>query len=290
MLASARARKPRLARRGLRQPAVERAAPLAAHQARRRRDPPRGRRVISVFAIRAPGPGGRARIRVRALRAIRRAQGRDRPGAVYLSPRGRAARRTHLGRAAPAPDRGARFAFELPALAAAARVAGLSATGWRFADSELARSAWSGHHIHPSRILERSPVLHDITVTQFTKMLHNLSGAWTRRRRLRSRGSSNPAFCSSSRLAPDQFHLLRQIQVACDTAKTGVARLTGKEAARARGQRSDPRRCQGAHREGHCLSADVFPPRTSRAPKTPRLAAALGRQVPHRSRVRACST
>lgn len=30
----------------------------------------------------------------------------------------------------------------------------------------------------------------------------------------------------NSRLAPDQFSLIRQVQIACDTAKIGVARLT----------------------------------------------------------------
>ncbi len=30
-------------------------------------------------------------------------------------------------------------------------------------------------------------------------------------------------------LAPDQFHFQRQVQIACDSAKLGVARLTGKE-------------------------------------------------------------
>jgi len=34
----------------------------------------------------------------------------------------------------------------------------------------------------------------------------------------------------NSRLAPDQFPLTRQIQIACDTAKLGVSRLTGKDA------------------------------------------------------------
>jgi hypothetical protein len=34
----------------------------------------------------------------------------------------------------------------------------------------------------------------------------------------------------SSRLAPDQFDLGRQIQIACDHAKNGVVRLTGIEA------------------------------------------------------------
>jgi hypothetical protein len=32
------------------------------------------------------------------------------------------------------------------------------------------------------------------------------------------------------RLSPDQFPLARQIQVACDTAKLGASRITGKEA------------------------------------------------------------
>ena len=34
----------------------------------------------------------------------------------------------------------------------------------------------------------------------------------------------------SARLAPDQFPLSRQLQVACDTAKLGASRLTGKDA------------------------------------------------------------
>ncbi|HVH42658.1 MAG TPA: DUF1993 domain-containing protein [Labilithrix sp.] len=32
------------------------------------------------------------------------------------------------------------------------------------------------------------------------------------------------------RLAPDQFPFVRQVQIACDTAKLGASRLTGKEA------------------------------------------------------------
>jgi uncharacterized protein len=32
------------------------------------------------------------------------------------------------------------------------------------------------------------------------------------------------------RLAPDQFPLVRQVQIACDTAKLGASRLTGKDA------------------------------------------------------------
>jgi hypothetical protein len=34
----------------------------------------------------------------------------------------------------------------------------------------------------------------------------------------------------SARLAPDQFPLVRQVQIACDTAKLGASRITGKDA------------------------------------------------------------
>ena len=35
---------------------------------------------------------------------------------------------------------------------------------------------------------------------------------------------------TQARLAPDQFPLVRQVQIACDTAKLGASRLTGKDA------------------------------------------------------------
>lgn len=35
---------------------------------------------------------------------------------------------------------------------------------------------------------------------------------------------------ATQRLAPDQFALARQVQIACDTAKLGASRLTGKDA------------------------------------------------------------
>ena len=40
----------------------------------------------------------------------------------------------------------------------------------------------------------------------------------------------DPEVLVNARLAPDQFPLLRQVQIACDTAKLGVSRLTGKAA------------------------------------------------------------
>jgi hypothetical protein len=44
-----------------------------------------------------------------------------------------------------------------------------------------------------------------------------------------SRGFSPDAFLAL-RLAPDQFALVKQVQIACDTLKLGVARLTGRDA------------------------------------------------------------
>src|SRR5205814_845534 len=42
--------------------------------------------------------------------------------------------------------------------------------------------------------------------------------------------SFDPSVFLQLRLAPDQFAFVKQIQVACDTAKVAAARLTGKEA------------------------------------------------------------
>lgn len=42
----------------------------------------------------------------------------------------------------------------------------------------------------------------------------------------------DPAVLISSRLAPDMFPLVRQVLIACDSAKNGIARLSGVEAPR----------------------------------------------------------
>jgi uncharacterized protein len=73
-------------------------------------------------------------------------------------------------------------------------------------------------------------MLHDITITQFAKMLQNLSQLLDKAATYCSAKKIEPEVLLGTRLAPDQFNLMRQIQVACDTAKTGAARLTGTEA------------------------------------------------------------
>jgi hypothetical protein len=72
-------------------------------------------------------------------------------------------------------------------------------------------------------------MLYDITITQFTKMLQNLGAILDKGQAQADTKKYDSEVLLQSRLAPDQFALLRQIQIACDTAKTGAARLTGKE-------------------------------------------------------------
>ena len=72
-------------------------------------------------------------------------------------------------------------------------------------------------------------MFHDLVVTQFTKTLQNLGACLDKAAGFADAKKIDAEVLLGSRLAPDQFNLLRQIQIACDTAKTGAARLTGKE-------------------------------------------------------------
>lgn len=71
-------------------------------------------------------------------------------------------------------------------------------------------------------------MLYDLTVVQFSKMLGNLSTFLDRGAAYADSKKFDVTVLLNSRLAPDQFNLIRQVQIACDTAKLGVARLTGK--------------------------------------------------------------
>jgi uncharacterized protein len=73
-------------------------------------------------------------------------------------------------------------------------------------------------------------VLHDLTVRQFTKTLRNLDRFFDKAITHAQAKRFDPEILVNARLAPDQFALARQVQIACDTAKLGVARLTGIEA------------------------------------------------------------
>jgi len=71
-------------------------------------------------------------------------------------------------------------------------------------------------------------MLYSLTVTQFSKMLANLSAILDKGAAFAAAKNVDMTVLLNARLAPDQFHLIRQVQIACDTAKLGVARLTGK--------------------------------------------------------------
>ncbi len=71
--------------------------------------------------------------------------------------------------------------------------------------------------------------LHELSVLQVSKMLQNL-GAWLDKAAASAEARSfDVEVLVQSRLAPDQYPLLRQIQSACDSAKGTAARLAGME-------------------------------------------------------------
>lgn len=73
-------------------------------------------------------------------------------------------------------------------------------------------------------------MIYEITVPQFTKMLKNLDAILAKAAVFAESKKIEVDVLLNSRLAPDQFNLIRQIQIACDSAKTCVSKLTGKDA------------------------------------------------------------
>ncbi|MBV2128438.1 DUF1993 domain-containing protein [Arsukibacterium indicum] len=67
-----------------------------------------------------------------------------------------------------------------------------------------------------------------LSVVQASKMLQNLQHILDKGAAFATSKKVDMAVLLNARLAPDQFHLIRQVQIACDTAKLGAARLTGK--------------------------------------------------------------
>jgi uncharacterized protein len=69
---------------------------------------------------------------------------------------------------------------------------------------------------------------YDLTIVQFSKMLGNLREILNKAAAHAETKKFDATVLLNSRLAPDQFNFIRQIQITCDTAKLGVARLTAK--------------------------------------------------------------
>lgn len=71
-------------------------------------------------------------------------------------------------------------------------------------------------------------MFYDLTVVQFSKMLKNLDAILDIGAAYADTKKFDENILLNARLAPDQFNLIRQVQIACDTAKLGAARLIGK--------------------------------------------------------------
>ena len=73
-------------------------------------------------------------------------------------------------------------------------------------------------------------MLYEILVPQSKKMLSNLNQWLAKGAKHAESKKFDMEVLLNARLAPDQFNLIRQVQIACDTAKLSVSRLTGKDA------------------------------------------------------------
>jgi hypothetical protein len=73
-------------------------------------------------------------------------------------------------------------------------------------------------------------MIYEVTIPSFRKALRNLSEVLAKGEAHAIAKKYDPTVLLNSRLAPDMFPLTRQVQIACDTAKLGAARLSGKDA------------------------------------------------------------
>lgn len=72
--------------------------------------------------------------------------------------------------------------------------------------------------------------MYHATFRQMTKMLGQLDACLEKALAYAESRPFDANVLVTMRLAPDQFALARQVQIACDTAKLGASRLTGKDA------------------------------------------------------------
>lgn len=72
--------------------------------------------------------------------------------------------------------------------------------------------------------------MYDASVPVFVRMLNNLASILTKGAAHAEARKIDPKVLLGSRLYPDMFPLVRQVQIATDSAKTGAARIAGLEA------------------------------------------------------------
>jgi hypothetical protein len=71
--------------------------------------------------------------------------------------------------------------------------------------------------------------LYDSTVPQFIKILGQVQRWLDKAEAYATQKKFDPQVLLTARLAPDQFHFIRQVQIMSDTAKRLAARLTGQD-------------------------------------------------------------
>lgn len=69
-------------------------------------------------------------------------------------------------------------------------------------------------------------MFYQLSIVQMSKMLQNLQHILDKGAAFADGKKVDMAVLLNARLAPDQFNLIRQVQIACDTAKLGAARLS----------------------------------------------------------------
>ncbi len=72
--------------------------------------------------------------------------------------------------------------------------------------------------------------MYDASVPVFGRMLNNLAALLRKGAEFAEARKIDPLVLTGARLAPDMFPLSRQVQIACDAAKGGGARLAGVDA------------------------------------------------------------
>jgi hypothetical protein len=71
--------------------------------------------------------------------------------------------------------------------------------------------------------------MYQASIPQFTKMLSNLSNILKKGEEFAKAKNIDGTVLVGSRLAADMFPLAKQVQIACDQVKNGMARLAGVE-------------------------------------------------------------
>ena len=72
--------------------------------------------------------------------------------------------------------------------------------------------------------------MYDASVPRFAAMLRNLSAILDKGQAHAAARKIDPVVLTTARLVPDMLPFTRQILIACDAAKNGVARISGVEA------------------------------------------------------------